>query len=68
MGEKEAEESRGRESMGAGQIPKRIKTQKAAICTLTDCKVGMRKGAGLGVDMSRWYLTCDWCCRNPLME
>lgn len=47
-GEK-TEERRGRESMWAGEIPEGIKTLKAAICTLIDCKVGMREGAGLGV-------------------
>lgn len=49
MGGEKAEERRGRESVGAGEVPKGIKTQKAAICTLIDCKVGMREGAGLGV-------------------
>lgn len=35
--------------MAAGEIPKGIKTQKAAIYTLIDCKVGMREGVRVGV-------------------
>lgn len=49
MGGEKTAEGRGRENMGAREIPAGIKTQKAAIGTLIDCKVGMREGAGLEV-------------------